>query len=274
MKEIKKYWEEHKPEIKKLIWICIGIALIPVIGIHFLFKWKTGMNLITAEWDAGDILSYIGTILTFAGTIVLSILALEASRKANALSQKVIDLEQDHYRLELRPFVLVSNWSASELTPQQIIDEPKEKYICIGGHTDGNSVGLSIEIMNTTESCISVEYKKGHARTPDKCWGNSAVNQGNLKMTLKPGETDTFVFYGSPAFMNSLIGERITVEMILQNRFAQRYKESFVVMITGLSNKVYQTPGKMYCHLFAQEYKIGRFEEKEDGTSEYIEEKL
>lgn len=274
MKEIKDYLEKHKQEIKRYTLKGFVIALIPVIVIHLLFKWNTGIDFFAAEWGAGDVLSYIGTLLTFAGTIVLSILALQASQKANALSQKVIDLEQDHYRLELRPFVLVSDWSASELTPQQIIDDPKEKYICIGGHSEGNCVGLSMEIMNTTESCISVEYKHGLARTPNKCWGNSAVNQGNLKMTLKPGDKDTFVFYGSPEYMESIVGERITIELILQNRFAQRYKESFVIIMTSLSNKVYQAPGKMYCHLFAQEYKIGRFELKEDGTSEYIEEKL
>lgn len=274
MKEIKAYWEKHKPEIKRFAWKGLVVALIPVVIIHLLFKWNTGIDFFAAEWGAGDVLSYIGTILTFAGTIVLSILALQASQKANALSQKVIDLEQDHYRLELRPFVLVSDWAAYELTPQQIIDDPTEKYICIGGCSNGNSVGLALELMNTTESCISVEYKEGHARTHDKCWGNAAVNQGNLKMTLKPGEKDSFVFYGSPDFMNSIIGERITVDLILQNRFAQRYKESFVILLTSLSNKVYQEAGKMYCHLFAQEYTIGRLEKKEDGTSEYIEEKL
>lgn len=274
MNELKEFFEKYKPEIKKYTKKGLIISLIPIVVIHLLFKWNTGIDFFAAEWGAGDVLGYIGTILTFAGTIVLSILALQASQRANALSQKVIELEQDHYRLELRPFVLVSDWYACELTPQQIIDDPTEKYISIGGPIDGNSVGLAIELMNTTESCVSVEYKDGQARTPSKCWGNSAVNQGNLKMTLKPGDTDTFIFYGSSTFINSIIGDRITIELVLENRFAQRYKESFVIILTSLSNKVYQTPGKMYCHLFAQEYKIGRFEKKEDGTSEYVEEKL
>ena len=59
-------------------------------------------------------------------------------------------------------------------------------------------------------------------------------------MTLKPGAKDTFVFYASPSFMEKQIGERITVELTLENRFAQRYKETFVVIITSLSNKVFE----------------------------------
>ncbi len=274
MKELIEIWKKHKNIIISCSLIGFIIACVPLAVIHLLFKWHTGIEFFAAEWEAGEVLDYIGTILTFAGTIVLSILALQASIKANELSQKVIDLEQDHYRLEMRPFVLVSDWNAVELTPEQIIDNPKEKYISIGGYADGNAVGLVLELMNTTESCISVQYQHGSARSTDSCWGNSAVNQGNLKMTLKPGAKDTFVFYASPSFMEKQIGERITVELTLENRFAQRYKETFVVIITSLSNKVYNEQGKYYCHLFAQEYSIGRYETDENGKTVCVVEEL
>lgn len=134
MNEIKKFWEKHKLAI--IIWSIIGV-FAPLIIVHLLFKWKSGVDFLEAEWSAGELLEYIGTILTFISTIILSVLALQASNKANKLSEKVIENEQDKYRLEMRPFVLVSDWKAYEIDSKELIDDPKEKYIQIGLYIGG-----------------------------------------------------------------------------------------------------------------------------------------
>ena len=66
----------------------------------------------------------------------------------------------------------------------------------------------------------------------------------------------------------------ISIELILENRFSKRYKELFTIIITSLSDKVSQQPGKWHCHLFAQEYSIGRFEKNEDGEPICVTEEL
>lgn len=216
----------------------------PLIIVHVLFKWYSGVDFFVAEWETGDLLGYIGTMLTFVSTIILSILALQASNKANALSKKVIELEQDRYRLEMRPFLLVSNWDAHEIDPKELVDDPKEKYIQVGMYKTGKALGLALELTNTTESCITVQYSRGTVRNPELCWGNSTVNQENLKMTLAPGCKDRFILYAPPAFMEKQVSQRVTVELTLENRFSKRYKETFVIIITSLSNKVSLQPGK------------------------------
>lgn len=271
IKDIKEFWKNYK----RTILICSAlIFFIPLIVVHLLFKWYSGIEFFVAEWGAGDILGYIGTMLSFAGTIVLSVLALQASQKANALSKKVIELEQDRYRLEMRPFVLVSDWKAYEIDSKQLVDDPQAKYIQIGEYKSGKAVGLALELTNTTQSCITVQYSGGTASCPDKSWGNAAVNQENLKMSLAPGANDVFVFYADQSFMEQLCHQRIVVEIILENRFSKRYKETFVINITALSNKVSTIPDKWYCHLFAQEYTIGRFEKDDAGESIYVPEEL
>lgn len=271
MNDIKKFWGKHKKTI--ITWTLIGF-FVPLAVVHLLFKWYSGVDFLVAEWGAGDLLEYIGTMFTFIGTIVLSILALQASNEANALSEKVIEMEKDRYRLELRPFVLVSNWEAYEIDSKELVDDPKNKYIQIGMYKTGTALGLALELTNTTQSCITVQYSRGIVRSPDLCWGNAAVNQENLKMTLPPGDTDKFIFYAPPEFMEKQIGQRVTVELTLENRFSKRYKETFVIIITSLSNKVSQIPGKWHCHLFAQEYTIGRFEKDENGDPICIDEEL
>lgn len=270
MKEIKNFWDNHKGAIL----LCAAlIFFIPLIVVHLLFKWYSGIEFFTSEWEAGDILGYIGTMLSFAGTIVLSILALQASQKANNLSEKVIKLEEDRYLLELRPFVLVSDWKAYEIDPKQLIDDPKLKYIQIGEVQTEKVVGLALQLTNTTQSCITVQYSVGRSRNPDNSWGNAAVNQENLKMSLAPGAKDEFVFYAKQSFMEKQCHQRITVELILENRFSKRYKETFVLIMTSLSNKVSTISGRWYCHIFAQEYTIGRLEKEETGKEIcYVEE--
>lgn len=269
--ELIKIWKQYKWKIIK--WMLIGF-FAPLIVVHLLFKWYSGVDFFVAEWEAGDLLGYIGTMLTFVSTIILSVLALRASNKANALSEKVIEIEQDRYRLEMRPFALVSNWEAYEIAPEELVDDPKEKYIQIGMYKTGKALGLVLELTNTTESCITVQYSRGTVRNPELCWGNAAVNQENLKMTLAPGDKDRFIFYAAPAFMEKQVGQRVAVELTLENRFSKRYKETFVIIITSLSDKVSLQPGKWHCHLFAQEYAIGRFEKDENGGFACIDEEL
>ena len=39
--------------------IAILMFVLPLIVVHFLFKWNSNIEWIQAEWDAGDVISYI-----------------------------------------------------------------------------------------------------------------------------------------------------------------------------------------------------------------------
>ena len=261
MNKIREFIRKHK---KIIIALMLPCSFLPLIIVHVLFKWRSDIDFLVAEWSAGELLGYIGTLMSFWGTIILGWLALQASDKANELSKRVIELEQDHYRLEMRPFVLVSNWRAYEIDATELVNDPKRKYIQIGTYKTGTALGVAVELTNTTESFITVEYSCGKAQNSDLSWGKVAVNQENLKMTLPPNEKDEFVFYASLDFMKSQIGQHISIELILENRFSKRYKELFSIIITSLSDNVSRQPGKWHCCLFAQEYSIGRFEKDEN----------
>lgn len=56
--------------------IAILLFVLPLIVVHFLFKWKSNVEWIQAEWDAGDVISYIAGFEAFIGTTFLSFLAL------------------------------------------------------------------------------------------------------------------------------------------------------------------------------------------------------
>lgn len=62
-----EYFKKHK-----LVLALIAFVLIVVVPfvINFLFKLKSSVPIFVAEWDAGDVLSFYGTLLASAATII------------------------------------------------------------------------------------------------------------------------------------------------------------------------------------------------------------
>lgn len=73
--------------------VIIGLFIIPIIVVHLLFKWKSNIEFIQAEWEAGDILAYIGGFYAFLGTVIFSMLTL--------WQNDVIDKKNDDYNNKL-----------------------------------------------------------------------------------------------------------------------------------------------------------------------------
>lgn len=271
MKNFKFFYNKNK---KKIILTALFIFFLPLLCIHLLFKWKSGIPFIEAEWNAGEVLDYVGTFLSFIGTIILGFLALEASNTANELSKKVIQIEESRYKLDNRPFVIISGWNSNEINSYEIYNSPAKKYIQIGEYHCGNALAIELELTNTSESYITVGYNSAVSNAINTNWKNVIVNQENPKMLLKPGESDTFVFYAEESFMIKLLGQKITLALTLENRFSKRYKETVELVITALSKQIYKDSKKWYCHIYAQDYTISRYEKDESGKTICIKEDL
>ena len=62
------WMKNHKKIIAFIIFMIIfGVPLI----IHILFKLHPNNDFFVAEWSAGELLSYYGSILAFLGTVIL-----------------------------------------------------------------------------------------------------------------------------------------------------------------------------------------------------------
>lgn len=73
--------------------IVLGLFVVPIIAVHFLFKWETDIYWIQADWESGDILAYIGGFYAFLGTVIFSTLAL--------WQNNIIDKKNDDYQNKL-----------------------------------------------------------------------------------------------------------------------------------------------------------------------------
>lgn len=75
--------------------VSIACVLLPIIIIHFLFKIKTGCNLIQAEWSPGELLGYFGDVLSFGATIVLGYVTLKLNDRAIDQNDKLIEMQDN-----------------------------------------------------------------------------------------------------------------------------------------------------------------------------------
>lgn len=103
--------------MKKIFgWICrhkvltflvvVALFFIPLIMVHFLFKWNSSLSWISSEWSAGDVLGYIAGFEAFLGTVALGALALWQNQQIHkqhieslepSLSMKLIEINHILY---------------------------------------------------------------------------------------------------------------------------------------------------------------------------------
>lgn len=68
MEKIIKWISTHKI---LAIFIVLFVFLLPLVVIHCLFKCRSGVSWLEAEWQAGDVLNYIAGFEALLGTVVL-----------------------------------------------------------------------------------------------------------------------------------------------------------------------------------------------------------
>lgn len=82
----------------------LGLFLIVIVvfllSVHIMFKWKSGIALIEAEWSAGDILSFGGAILSFLGTVILGCITAKISIENNNINNRLVEIESKREQLE------------------------------------------------------------------------------------------------------------------------------------------------------------------------------
>ena len=92
MERLLKWISEHK---KTTLFCGLLLVFLPIIVIHILFKIKTGVWWIQAEWEAGEILGYFGDVLSFVGSVVLGYIAISQTEKANTLNEELLNIEKN-----------------------------------------------------------------------------------------------------------------------------------------------------------------------------------
>jgi hypothetical protein len=270
IKQLIKQLEFDYPNFYCRLKIAIFISfLIPII-IYFIYFIGYWFPLLPDYIKAGELLSFYGSVLAFIGTMSLGSLALWQNIRANNINKRVSLLESKRLIFDFQPFVLVSDWKI-EILPQKHV-ETIETGLCIQiGKVDESDLKvacLKLNLINTSNTYTIVNYKSGIS-TKDNgsnviTWMNSTTNKHNGKIYLGIGDESSIRLYCSKEEMINILQRKIAIELILENRFGDRYQESFELYIrNSISTQ------NWYISMSPQKYKIGRFDKK---TKELITE--
>lgn len=229
-------------------WLWLIVTTTFLLTVQILFSIPAPCKLLDAVWEAGDIISLVGTF-------VLGYVTVHQTKKANDVSGQLMEIENTRHMLERRPFFMVVEYKGLELSWTQIESTPQKLYIAIGTLVDqSNIVGIELTLQNTTESFLTAQYHGGYSEKFKL--GHAAVNQPNTKLYIQAGKNQSVVFYADRDVMKMLEGQRTRFEFVLENRFAERYLETFEVIVTRLSEVPPHKPGELYCSMFVQDYTI------------------
>lgn len=240
------------------------IAIVVLVIVHILFSIPAPCPWLQAVWDAGDLITYIGTI-------VLGIVAFTQNANANETNHRLMLLEESRYRLETRPFVFVSDWNVKIFQGRLSLSGSEAKEtICVDvgvdyERPDKKVMAIEFLLTNTTQACFSVQYHGVRFVDSDEAvgWRQSYIGLDNLKMVLNPGQVGRIIFFGTEELFESTFHKgKICLSFILENRFGERYQEDFDATIILRASQ--PENGKPWLLVDASNYKIGKFV-KENG---------
>jgi len=125
-----------KPIYKKWwFWTILSIAVITSFAVIFIINESYKHGGYITLWDAQDALSFYGSYLSFIGSLIIGIIAVFMSKKANNLTEKIIDLEVK----DRKAFVTVNL-------------EYGLKFYCY------NDEGSMLNILNNSKITLSADY--------------------------------------------------------------------------------------------------------------------
>lgn len=117
------------------IFIVLFVFLLPLVVIHCLFKCRSGVSWLEAEWQAGDVLNYIAGFEALLGTVVLGAVTVYQSDRANEANERLS--KENNYLQKISIQQMLPLIKVTELTVRKtrIIDYPINR--------DSNSVWVS-----------------------------------------------------------------------------------------------------------------------------------
>ena len=205
-------------EKNKLLLICILGSILALIIVHFLYSIPAPFDFLESKWDAGDLITYLGTVF-------LGIVAIVQTDKSFKLSQKLAENE---------PFFIVTNYSAYKVEDiiNYFIKDDDKMYIYVD-NDDINDIKersiILVEIVNTSSSIETISFKSANSKKIE--WSNTIIENNIKILSIRPGEKKKIGFIASDEYFSKCVKEKLNFEFKLRNNLGKCYKETFQLII-------------------------------------------
>lgn len=69
--------------------ICAATFFAPLLVIHILFLWNSGIDWLVARWTPGDLMGYIAGFEALLGTVILGFITVKQNRDAQKMNERL-----------------------------------------------------------------------------------------------------------------------------------------------------------------------------------------
>lgn len=268
--------------MKKILWtilivVVVVAMVITPITIHIFSP------SVVSELSADGILDYLGNCIAAIPTIIIALVAIwqtnkankiaedanemtidasNIAKKANEISEYLLELEITRQRLDLRPSFIISEWSAPIKDFERTSLMPDDFSIEIGKYSKKEAWGLKLTFLNISSGYETICFNSAIAKDGSFEWENSMSGATSRKMGLAPSEKKSIYFYADKEVFMSQLGKAIDVDFYVYNRLDEHYREKMELYIMSMADSVAHKEGEVYVHLEIQNYKVGRCVEK------------
>jgi len=158
MKKIVDWINSHK-----IITICIALALFVVqpIAVHWMFKTKAATPFWEKTWDAGDLLGYVAGFEAFIGTVFLGVVAARQNDRANDISERLLNHEEERAKLDRKPLVYLVDVHYKTVRLSDVLDSYENTFLhsSLLSDDNGNVIVYSIKIKNVSKICLELLFR-------------------------------------------------------------------------------------------------------------------
>lgn len=205
------FFQWLKSHIKMVCFILFILIVGVPFAIHILFKIAPTNNFFVAEWTAGELLGYYGTILGVCGTIILSLLAL--------WQNQIIKIEND---------------KKEELLQKIEVEKHLPIFKFKNQSCNGNFENLNIEVSNVSDN-VANEIEIDSLVVEDKA-GKILCKSKNVKIVkdaLCGGDTTLLQFSN-----DRLTGENLKLNFGFKckDKFGVQHRYAVISIINSADN--------------------------------------
>lgn len=233
MKKISTKWK-----IIILFLLIIFVILIP-IGINQLYKIDKGYVYVTM-WNAADVLSYYGSVLTFIGTAFLGVavmyqndsIDIRQNKMTSYSSLRLIKFDFSDV-LDIKDTVMVASSMQSKEHPERL----ETRYLSLTfenvGKAISNSIVLHSMILKNIDGDVLIEFKETASNRAVKIHDYKYINdkQSFAKFTLQCSEDELSRIFDVDQFIKA----EILIEY--SNHFGVTTKGEYVSTFPHLNQK-------------------------------------
>lgn len=241
--------------------VVFAVIAIPII-INELYLINAGYITV---WEGADVLAFYGALLGAIGTVVLGLVAWRQN-------ERLLRLEETKYNLEMRPFIILTDWKVSSFSVQDILANPSEAklapcYLAVGDIYKAD-LQIFITFTNTTDSFLTAEYHRSEyiSNQESTSWSRAAIGSLNSKLRIQPNASADICLLGTKdSLMETFEKGEIKTYFFMENRIGEKYVEEFV--FSGQFFAMRDIFGNALVHLIAKEYSVYRFDDTDSLVS-------